>query len=91
MVHTSCISLVFFAQKAFWITALFCQFCSRDRLRVLLRFGEVDRDIDIAVGTRYAPADILCDAVSADVVGILAQFVEVIGCSRLRSLTVTAQ
>jgi len=23
MVHTSCISLVFFAQKAFWITALF--------------------------------------------------------------------
>ena len=23
MVHTSCISLVFFAEKAFWITALF--------------------------------------------------------------------
>jgi len=34
-----------------------------------------------------APADILCDAVSADVVGILAQFVEVIGCL-LRALRI---
>ena len=71
-VDASRIAHILLAEQAFRITALFCQFCSRDRLRVLLRFGEVDRDIDIAVGTRYAPAD---------------QFVEVIGCL-LRALRI---
>ena len=55
---------------------------SGDGLGVLLRLGQVDRDVDVAVGRRGLPADILLRAVAADIVGVLAELVVPVG--RLR-------
>ena len=50
-----------------------------DGLGVLLRLGEVDGDVQVPVLRRGNPLHVLGDAVPADVVGILAEFIVPVG------------
>ena len=85
MVDASCISFVLLAQEAFRIAALLCQLRRRNRLRVLLRLRQVDRDIQRSkLCVRY-PFQILLHAVSADIVRVSGQLVKIIR-RRLRRL-----
>ena len=78
MVQAAGISFVLRAEQAFRIgILLFAERC-RDRLRILFRFGQIDRDIQVAVTSRRDPFSVLCDTVSADIVGVAAQFVVII-------------
>ena len=83
MVDPSCIALIFPAQQALGIGGSGHIFCCRNRLRVLFRLGQVDGDIQITVFRRCNPLDILRNAIPADIVGVLAEFVIPVG-SRLR-------
>lgn len=72
------ITLVLTAEQAFRIARRWCQFCFRDIARVLLRLGEVNRDIEVAIFRSRLPDDVLVDAVFADVVRGNAHLVELI-------------
>ena len=72
MVHTSCISLILFAEKAFRITALFCKLGCRDRLWIFFRFGEVDGDIQCSKLGICSPFLVFFDTISTNVVCIPA-------------------
>ena len=85
MVDASCVSLVFLAQEAFRIAALLCQLRRRNRLRVLLRLRQIDRDIQRSELCVRRPFQILLHAVSADIVRVSGQFVKIIR-RRLRRL-----
>ena len=80
VIQSSCVALILAAKQAFRIGGLLCKLCSCDCLRILLRLGKVDRDIQITVFGRRDPFAVLRDAVAADVIGILAHFVVEIGC-----------
>ena len=54
-----------------------------DRARILLRLGEVDRDVELAVLRRGLPLAVLRDAVAADVVRVAGEAVIPVG-RRLR-------
>ena len=58
-------------------------FCRCNRLRVFFRLGQIDGDVQITVFCGSYPFDILCNAVTADIIGILTEFVVPVG-SRLR-------
>ena len=73
VVHPSGIALVLEAQLALRVRALLRGLGSRDISRVLLRFREVDRDVDIAELARHAPADVLRHARGTDVVRVLTE------------------
>ena len=75
MVHPAGVALVLPAQQALGIAALGRQLGGGDGLGVLFRLGEVDGDVQIAVGGGGHPLHILHDAVAADVVRVLAEFV----------------
>ena len=49
MIHTACITFIFTAQQAFRITGLFCQLRCSNSLGILLRLGQVDGNVQIAV------------------------------------------
>ena len=83
MVDPSCIALIFPAQQTLGIGGSRHIFCRCNRFRVLFRLGQVDGDIQITVFRGCNPLDILCNAVTADVIGILTEFVIPVG-SRLR-------
>ncbi len=71
MIHPPRITHIFHTQKTFRITALFCQLCRRDRLRIFLRLGQIDRHIQIAVLCWRHPLLILYDPIASDIIGIL--------------------
>ena len=73
------VALVFVAEQALRIAALGQEFRRRDRLRILLGFGEVDRELDLAVARIHRPAKVAFDAVAPDVVGVAGEFIEPIG------------
>ena len=77
MVYTACISLIFRTQKAFRITACLGILRCSDRLRILLRFGKVDGNVDISVRTLNFPFLVFLNTIAADIVAVLAQFVEI--------------
>ena len=79
MIDAARIADVLHAEQAFRISALFHVLCSCDRFRIFLRFGEVYRDIEIPILCLCDPLQIFTDAVTADIVGILAQFIEITG------------
>ena len=83
MIHSSRVSFVFPAKEAFRITALFCVFRRRNGLRVFLRLGKVNRNIQIPIPGRGDPLLIPRNAIPPDVIRIPAQLIEII-CGFLR-------
>ena len=69
------VSFILHAQLAFRIGRGFGSACGCDRLRIFLRLGQVDRDIQRAVLGFHGPLPVPCDAVAADIVAVLAEFV----------------
>ena len=78
MVHAAGISFILPAEQALRISALFSQFGCCDSFRIFLRFGQINRNVQIAVFSAGHPFHILADAVSSDIIGILAQFIVII-------------
>ena len=72
MVCPSGISLVFHTELTFWIGGGFCFPGSSDSLRILLRLGEVDGDIESAVLSLDSPLSVFLDPVTADIIAVLA-------------------
>ena len=89
VVHAACIALVLSAELALGIGALRGQLCGGNGLGVLLRLGEVDGDVQIAVGGLGDPFQIPLDAVAADIIGILTELIEPVG-SGLRAFVFVA-
>ena len=79
MVHAARIALVLHAELALGICALLCVPGSGDGLGILLRLGKVDGDVQIAIFGMRHPFLIPADAVTADVVRVLAEFIKIIG------------
>ena len=79
MIHPACIALVLHAELALGVSALGGQLGGGNGLGVLFRLREVDGDIQIAVGGLGDPLHVPLDAVAADVIGILAEFIEPVG------------
>ena len=73
MIDPARIPHVLTAEQAFGIGGGFGKPCRGDRLRVLLRFREVDRDIEKPVLCGSCPLHILLNAVAPDIVRILRQ------------------
>ena len=76
MVHPSGVALIFRAELALWIPGLRRELCRRNGARVLLWLREVDRDIQRTVLSLVDPLLILCNAVAADIIRILTEFIE---------------
>ena len=76
VVHPSGIALVFGAESALGIAGLRRELGRRNGARVLLRLGEVDRDVQRTVGALVDPLLIARDAVAADIIRVLAEGVE---------------
>ena len=87
MVYAARIAFVLHAELALGICALLRISGSSDGLGVLLRLGQVNGDIQIAVFGMRHPFLIPADTVTADVVRILAEFVKVI-CRLLRGICI---
>ena len=79
MVHPACIALVLHAELALGVGALGGQLGGGNGLGILFGLREVDGDIQIAVGGLGDPLHVPLDAVAADVIGILAEFIEPVG------------
>ena len=75
MVHASGITFVFHTQLALGVCRLGSVLGSSNGLGVLLRFAQIDGDIQLAVLALILPAHILLDAITADVVGIAGEFI----------------
>ena len=84
VVHAPGVALVGVTELAFGIAALRRETGCRDGAGVLLGLGEVDGDVQRAVGALVDPLLILADAVAADIVRILTETV-VPGGRRLRA------
>ena len=69
------VPLVLPAELALGIAALRRRLGGGDSTGVLLRLREIDGDVQIAVGCRGDPLLVLCDAVAADIVRVLAEAV----------------
>ena len=79
MVHPACIALVLHAELALGVGALGGQLGGGNGLGVLFGLREVDGDVQIAVGGLGDPLHVPLDAVAADVIGVLAEFIEPVG------------
>ena len=78
MVQPARVSLIFPAQQALGIGGLLCQLGGGNSLGILLRLGQVDGDVQISIFRRRNPLPVLYDAVAADIVRILAEFIVII-------------
>ena len=70
---------VLLAEHAGGVAALGLQTLQRDGLGVLLWLGQVDRDLQLAVGGGGVPLDVLGDLRGADVVRVDAELIEPVG------------
>ena len=70
---------IFDAEQAFGVTGGFLELCRRDIARVFLRLREIDGNFEFSIFRLHHPVLVLCDAVAADIVAVLAELVEVIG------------
>ena len=75
MVHPSCITLILHTQLALGVSRLGGVLGSSNGFRVLLRFAQIDGDIQLAIFALILPAHILLDAITADVVGVTGEFI----------------
>ena len=80
MINTSRISFIFRAKKTFRIASGFYIPCRGNCFWIFFRFGQIDGNINLTVWTVYLPLLILLYAISADIIAILTQFIEIIGC-----------
>ena len=80
MINSSCISFVLRAKKTFRITAGFYKLGSSDCLRIFFRFGKIDGDIDFTIFTVYCPFLIFLYTITTNIIAVLTEFIEVIGC-----------
>ena len=87
MVYPTHISHVFLAELALGITALLHQFGSRNGLGILLRFGEIDGNINISIHTGNSPANIPGNTIAANIVRVLGKLIVII-CGLFRRLFV---
>ena len=87
VVHTARVALVLPAELALGIAALGRRLGGGDGPGVLLRFGEVDSDIQVAVGRGSHPLHVLCDAVAENVIGVLAELIVPV-CGGLRGFLI---
>ena len=78
MIDPARITFIFHAEKTLRIAALLRVFCRRNRFRVLLRFGKINGNIQITVLRRCNPFLVFFDAVSSDIIRVLAQLIEII-------------
>ena len=79
VVHAACIAFVLGAELALGVGALGSQFGSGNGLGVFFGLREVDGDIQIAVGGLGDPFQVAFDAVAADIIGVLTEFIEPVG------------
>ena len=77
---------VLHAQLAFWIAALPGQLGRRNGLWILFRFGQVYRNVQRTVAGIRGPLHISCNAVTADIIGILAETIIPVRCFLRRLL-----
>ena len=87
VVYSACIAFILSAQLTSRINGCRHVAGSSYSLRVLLRLGQVDRYIQVAVLCRSDPLHILADAVSSYIVGILTELIVPLS-SSLRTLSV---
>ena len=76
MIQPPCIALIFPAEQTLRIGCLLRELCRRDRLGILLRLGQINRDIQIAILRRSQPFAILRNTITTDIVRILTEFVD---------------
>ncbi len=86
MVQTSRVSFILHTEQALGITACLRILRRRDRLRILLRLRQIDRNINLTVRRIHLPLHILLHAVTADIVAVLTELVVIIGCFLRRIL-----
>ena len=79
VVHPARVALVLHAELALGVGALGGQLGCCNGLGVFFGLGEINGDIQIAVGGLGHPLEVPLDAVAADVVRILAELVEPVG------------
>ena len=79
VVHAACIAFVLGAELALGVGALGSQFGGGNGLGVFFGLREVDGDIQIAVGGLGDPFQVALDAVAADIIGVLTEFIEPVG------------
>ena len=70
MVETAVVALILAAELAFGVAALFLRAGGGDGFRILLRLGEVDGHVELAVFGRRLPLAVAGDAVAANIIGI---------------------
>ena len=75
VINAAGVSFILHAELALRVGRRFGSACGCDRLRVFLRFGQVDRDVQGAVLGFHGPLPVPCDAVAADIVAVLTEFV----------------
>lgn len=75
MIQPPCIALIFPAEQTLRIGCLLRELCRRDRLRILLWLGQINRDVQIAILRRSQPFAILRNTITTDIVRILTEFV----------------
>ena len=75
MVHAAGVALVLPAELTLGIAALRGALGGGDGLGVLLRLGEVDGDVQVAVFCPRHPFDVFRNAVAADIVCVAAKFI----------------
>ncbi len=86
-IHPARIALVLRAQLAAWISGSGQVPCGGDGLGVLLRLGQVDGDVQLAVLGLHFPLHVSGNPIPADVVGVLAELIVPVG-GFLRGLSV---
>ena len=86
MVGPPCIPHVLHAQLAFGIAALPGQLGRCNGLWILFRFGQVYRNVQRTVAGIRGPLHISCNAVTADIIGILAETIIPVRCFLRRLL-----
>ena len=72
MVYSSCIPLIFLTELALGIGTLLCVLCRSDCLRILLRLGEIDGDIQCPVFRIHGPLSVFFDSLSSDIITVTA-------------------
>ena len=79
VVETAGVADIFRAEQAARISVLLLRERSCDRPRILLGLREIDRDVEFTVARLCDPFSVFLNAVCADIVGIAAYFIEIIG------------
>ena len=80
MIYSSCISFILRAKQAFRVAAGFYKLGCCDRLWILLRFGKINGNVNLTIITVYCPFLVFLYTITANVITVLAEFIEVIGC-----------